>query len=176
MRRLRLSRRDFVRAGLQACAGATALPAISALSSSTTAARTPGAPAIVQAESSRPAIAQGVASGDVTAGRAVIWSRTDRPARMVVEYSTTEKFEQVQQRIGPAALEPTDFTSRLVLTDLPPGQRIFYRVRFQDLGDLRAFSAIEGGQLPHARPRGAAARRHAGVVGRHRRPGLGHQS
>src|SRR5688572_22813093 len=108
MHGFRLSRRDFVRAGLQACAGAAALPPASALASTVTTARTPGTPAIVQSESARPAIAQGVASGDVTVGRALIWSRTDRPARMLVEYSTTEKFEQVQHRVGPAALEPTD--------------------------------------------------------------------
>jgi alkaline phosphatase D len=44
---------------------------------------------------------QGVASGDVSDGRAVIWSRSDRPARMLVEYATTEKFENVLRRTGP---------------------------------------------------------------------------
>lgn len=90
---------------------------------------------------------QGVASGDVTIGRAVVWSRTDRPARMVVEYSTTEAFRTVLQRIGPAALESTDFTARVVLTDLPAAQRIFYRVRFQDLADLRAWSEPQTGSF-----------------------------
>jgi alkaline phosphatase D len=83
---------------------------------------------------------QGVAAGDVTSNRAVIWSRTDRPARMVVEYSTTTKFQNPVRRIGPAALEPTDYTARVVLTDLPPGQHIFYRVMFQDLSDLKTWS------------------------------------
>ena len=54
-------------------------------------------------------------------GRAVIWSRTDRPARMVVEYSTTESFDDPRRSAGSAALESTDFTARLVLTDLPRG-------------------------------------------------------
>ena len=83
---------------------------------------------------------QGVASGDVTDGRAVIWSRADRAARMFVEYSTTPTFEQVLRVPGPAALETSDYTARVVLTDLPPGQRIFYRVLFQDLSDIRSWS------------------------------------
>ena len=104
-------------------------------------------PAIVQRDASRPAVPQGVATGDVTAGRAVVWSRTDRPARLVVEYSTTDTFTNVLRRIGPAALESTDFTSKLVLTDLPAGQRIFYRVLFQDLGDLRSWSVPQVGSF-----------------------------
>jgi alkaline phosphatase D len=70
----------------------------------------------------------------------VIWSRTDRPARLNVEYATTEKFTDARTVRGPSALESTDFTARVVLADLPPGQRIFYRVRFQDLSDLRSES------------------------------------
>jgi len=37
-------------------------------------------------------------------------------------------------------MEPSDFAARVVLTDLPPGQRIFYRVLFQDLNDIRSWS------------------------------------
>lgn len=102
-------------------------------------------PAIVTAESGRPAVPCGVASGDVAGGRAIVWSRTDRPARMIVEYSTSPSFRDLRRIVGPAAMEPTDFTARIDLTDLPPGQRISYRVTFQDLSDLRAFSVpVEG--------------------------------
>jgi alkaline phosphatase D len=103
-------------------------------------AQTSGAPAIVAAPGSRPSAPFGVASGDVSGGRAIIWSRADRSARMVVEYATTERFADARRVRGPAALESSDFTSRVVLTDLPAGQRIFYRVLFQDLTDLRAWS------------------------------------
>ncbi len=109
-----------------------------------------GFPAIVQSEAMRPAIPQGVASGDVTPGRAVIWSRTDRAARMVVEYSTSESFTDVRRRVGPAALESSDFTSRIVLTDLPADQRIFYRVLFQDLSDLKTWSVPQAGSFRSA--------------------------
>ena len=98
------------------------------------------APAIVRAQSSKPAIPCGIGAGDVNGGRAIIWSRTDRPARLVVEYATTESFRDPRRVIGPAALEPTDFTARVALRELPAGQRIFYRVRFQDLSDLTTLS------------------------------------
>ncbi|MFN8060905.1 MAG: alkaline phosphatase D family protein [Vicinamibacterales bacterium] len=98
------------------------------------------APAIVRQDTGRPAIPCGVASGDVTATRATIWSRTDRPARMVVEYDTTDTFTNVRRVTGPAALETSDFTARTELVDVPSGQRVFYRVRFQDLSDLRTWS------------------------------------
>ena len=103
--------------------------------------------AIVQSESTRPAMPEGVASGDVTSDRAVVWSRTDRPARMVVEYATTERFANPFRRVGPAALEPSDYTARVILTDLPAGQRIFYRVMFQDLSDLKTWSLPQAGSF-----------------------------
>ncbi|HYT74935.1 MAG TPA: alkaline phosphatase D family protein [Vicinamibacterales bacterium] len=98
------------------------------------------APAIVSAPDAKPAIPFGVAAGDVTGGRAVVWSRTDRTARMFVEFDTTDRFTNVRRVRGPTALETSDFTSRTVLTDLPPGQRVFYRVLYQDLSDLRTWS------------------------------------
>jgi alkaline phosphatase D len=65
----------------------------------------------------------------------------------VVEYSTTESFQNVLRRTGPAALESSDFTARTVLTNLPAGQRIFYRVLFQDLSDLRTWSSPQTGSF-----------------------------
>jgi len=98
------------------------------------------APAIVTTEGSRPSVAFGVTAGDVDGDRAVIWSRTDRPARLIVEYSTTESFANPSRVAGPAALETTDFTARVDLSGLRAGQRIFYRARFQSLQDLRVSS------------------------------------
>jgi alkaline phosphatase D len=95
----------------------------------------------------RPEIPFGVQSGDITANRAVVWSRSDRPSRMIIEYSTTESFQNLRRITGPAAIEPTDFTARIDLTDLPAGQRIFYRVTFQDLGDIKLFSEPVVGSL-----------------------------
>src|SRR5262245_31726255 len=103
--------------------------------------------AIVTSENNRPQIPFGVQSGDVTSDRAIIWSRTDRPARMIVEYSTTEKFQNVQRVVGQAALEPTDYATRVDLTELPAGQKIFYRISFQDLNDHRILSEPVSGSF-----------------------------
>ena len=63
-----------------------------------------GAPAVVTAERLRPLMTSGVQVGDVTAERAIVWSRTDRPARMVVEFGTHESFRGATTVEGPAAL------------------------------------------------------------------------
>ncbi|HEU0177139.1 MAG TPA: alkaline phosphatase D family protein [Blastocatellia bacterium] len=98
------------------------------------------APAIIISDKIRPQIPFGAQCGDVAANRAVIWSRSDREARMIVEYSTTESFQNARRVIGPAAIEPTDFTARVDLGELPAGQKIFYRVAFQSLDDAKVCS------------------------------------
>jgi alkaline phosphatase D len=98
------------------------------------------APGLIISDKQRPQLLYGVQSGDITVNRAVIWSRADRPARMIVEYATTESFQNAQRLSGPAALEPSDFTARVDLNGLPSGQRIFYRVSFQDLANSKVFS------------------------------------
>lgn len=104
------------------------------------------APAIVAGAGARPRITDGVASGDVTRDSAVIWSRCDRPARMTVDYATTESFRDSKRVQGPDALAETDFTAQAVLAGLPPGETVFYRVRFESL-DGGAMSAPEAGRL-----------------------------
>jgi alkaline phosphatase D len=105
------------------------------------------APAIIQSAGSLPAMPQGVAAGAAGPDRFVIWSRCDRPARMIVEYATTDRFADVRRIIGPAALEASDFTAKTVLQGLPRGQRVFYRVLFQDLMDLRSISQPDVGSF-----------------------------
>ena len=137
-----------------------ALPALSPM------ARFSGqAPAIVR--TNRPTLPHGVTAGDAGAGRAVIWSRGDRASRMFVEYSTTERFANPLRVRGPAALESSDFTSRVVLTDLPAGQRIFYRVQYQDLSDLRNLSEPVTGSFstPSSAPRDTTIAWSADTVG-----------
>ncbi len=81
----------------------------------------------------RPQIAGGIQSGDVSGGSAVIWARADRPARMQVDCSTVESFKSIIASTSGDALPAADFTAKLLLADLPPGQDIFYRVRFDDI-------------------------------------------
>ena len=86
---------------------------------------------------------------------------------MFVEYSTTQSFTAVQRVRGPIAFEGTDFTARTVLTGLPPGQRLFYRVLFQDLSDLRTWSEPGQGSVttPSTTPRDITIAWSADTVG-----------
>ncbi len=95
----------------------------------------------------RPQLLQGVQSGDVMADGAVVWSRADRPARMIVEYATTESFSDAKRIEGPHALEATDFTTRLRIRGIAPGQTVFYRVSYLDLGDYKTVSAPAAGRF-----------------------------
>src|SRR5262245_478591 len=105
------------------------------------------APAVVPADRMRPAVPYGVQSGDVTGDRAIVWSKTDRPARLLVEYATNDAFRSARRITGPAAFAETDFTARVDLSGLPSGQDIFYRVTFQDLADTRVLSAPASGRF-----------------------------
>ncbi len=133
----------------------------------TAAAAAAGFPAIVRGQSARPGTPCGVAAGDVANGRALVWSRTDRPARMFVEYSTTDRFTNAQRVRGPIAFDGNDFTARTVLTGLPDGQRIVYRVQFEDLADLKTLSEPAAGSFTtHGAPgRGVTIAWSADTVG-----------
>jgi alkaline phosphatase D len=104
-------------------------------------------PAMVPAPGARPSVTDGVASTLVGEDAAVIWARADRAARMLVEYATSDTFRNARRVLGPSVTEHSDFTARVHLADLPRGQRVFYRVSFQDLGDLRQWSEPVVGQL-----------------------------
>lgn len=102
-------------------------------------------PSIITADKMRPTIPYGVASGDISGNTAVIWSRSDRPSRMIVEYSTHESFRGATRIFGPNALDMSDYTARVNLKYLPLGEQIYYRVFFQDLDNTRIYSApVEG--------------------------------
>ncbi|MES1265896.1 MAG: PhoD-like phosphatase N-terminal domain-containing protein, partial [Variovorax sp.] len=66
------------------------------------------APAIITPEKARPQLPYGVMSGDVSERRAIVWSRADRPARMIVDVATTESMNNARRIVGPAALEASD--------------------------------------------------------------------
>jgi alkaline phosphatase D len=134
-----MNRREFIQRAAAVGGGVLVRPAGAAAQS--------GAPAIVTSESRRPQMPFGVQSGDVMAARAIVWSRTDRPARLVVEYSTTESFRNPRRVVGPEALEASDFTARVDLSHLPAGQTIFYRASFQPLDDTRISSVPVTGRF-----------------------------
>ncbi len=98
------------------------------------------APSIVSADGSRPVAAQGLQLGDPTLGSTLVWSRADRPARLVVEVALNEQFHNATRLLGPYALESSDYTVKQDLHDLPAGEEVFVRVSFQSLDNARAAS------------------------------------
>jgi alkaline phosphatase D len=128
----RVSRRKFLKSsGL--VLGAAAVPWSTG--------RTAHAAPIVSAlTGSQPQLEQGLQIGDVRADRAVIWSRSDRPARLLVEYDGNANFTNLIRVRGPYALETSDYVARVDLTGLPSNSEIFVRVMFQDLSNDRIVS------------------------------------
>jgi alkaline phosphatase D len=96
------------------------------------------APAFVRSD--RPAQPESVMAGDVIPGAAVVWSRAAEPARMLVDWRTSEG-GPARSITGPHCIDATDYTGRVELTGLPPGQTIHYDVRFQSLRNDRSISA-----------------------------------
>ena len=120
----RFSRRHFLRSSAAAglvTAGSLAMPRLSRAAQ-------------------RPTITHGVQSGDVGFDRGVLWSRADRPANAIFEWSTTESFKEAHRLPLVAALPESDFTAKIQAMGLPSDQDIFYRVRFRDLSDPSAES------------------------------------
>jgi alkaline phosphatase D len=111
--------------GSLAASAALALPAVGAAA----------APAF--ALSGRPKAAWGVQAGDVGAHSGLFWTRSDRPARMIVETSATESFRRATKWHGPLIGAGTDFTGTTRLRGLPPGEQIHYRVVLADPDDPR---------------------------------------
>ncbi|HYA06812.1 MAG TPA: PhoD-like phosphatase N-terminal domain-containing protein, partial [Xanthobacteraceae bacterium] len=60
----------------------------------------------------RPQMTHGVQSGDVSASSGVVWSRADRPARMLVEVATTDSFRDIRHAVFVDALPESDFTAK----------------------------------------------------------------
>jgi alkaline phosphatase D len=95
----------------------------------------------------RPRITHGIQSGDVSVDSAVVWSRTDRPARMLVEASTSDRFTNIDAAVAIDALPESDFTAKALLENLPAGQDIFYRIRFEDLASPTITSEPQVGRF-----------------------------
>ena len=95
----------------------------------------------------QPQLTHGIQFGDVLSDRAIVWSRADRPGKMFVEYSFNPDFKYSNVIQGPLASENTDYTARIDLTGLPPGQDVFVRVLFQDPNNLQALSKTSSGHF-----------------------------
>src|SRR4051812_30610560 len=69
----------------------------------------------------RPLITHGLQSGDVSANAGVVWARADRPSRALIEVATTDRFDDVRYTVWVDALPDSDFTAKLLLSDLSAG-------------------------------------------------------
>ena len=98
-------------------------------------------------DAAAPAMPGGVQVGDVTTSRAMLWSATDRAARMMIELSRDERFSSPRRFEGPAALERSGFTAKFDLGGLAPGEPVFYRVWFEDLARPGLRSAAVTGRF-----------------------------
>lgn len=101
----------------------------------------------------RPLLSKGVASGDITAHSAIVWSASDRAGRMAVDWDTSDSFKNFSRVIGPDAVSRNGFTARIDLQELPPDTRIFYRVTFENLDDFSLSAPALGSfkTAPHLR-------------------------
>ena len=79
----------------------------------------------------RPSITHGVQVGDVQTGTALVWARCSEPARLVVEWDTSERFGRPRRVVGEVTTPARDHSAVVRLHDLPDGQTIAYRVRFE---------------------------------------------
>jgi alkaline phosphatase D len=106
----------------------------------TAAASSLAAPALIAADASRPVAAQGLQFGDPVDGSVLVWSRSDRAARLLVDWSLDRSFAQSTRIVGAYALPDSDFTVRQDLAGLPDDREVFVRVSFQSLANDRALS------------------------------------
>jgi alkaline phosphatase D len=129
-----ISRRGFLRSSLASGAG-LALPAFGQ------------APAVITSDRMRPQVASGLQIGDVTADRALVWSRADRPSRLIVERSFHADFRDAVRVRGPLALETSDYSARVDLIGLPSDREVFVRVAFEELSSGKTLSAPATGRF-----------------------------
>ncbi|GAA3723217.1 alkaline phosphatase D [Spinactinospora alkalitolerans] len=109
-----LSRRTLLRSGAIGL-GAAAL------------AGTRGAPVLAQGRN-RPVLTHGIQLGDPRTDGAVVWTRADRAARMIVEVSARPDFATSRTIRGPQLTPASDGTGRVRLTGLPAGGEVHLRV------------------------------------------------
>lgn len=129
-----LFRRDFIVGSLASVAAASCSQNCSA-------------PAALTSDKARPTVPCGVQTGDPTPEGVVLWSKTDRPARMLVEWGTDETLGNTTRLESGVATAETDYTAKLVLSGLPKGRRIHYRVTFEADDSGRAKSEPVSGSF-----------------------------
>ncbi|MCB1488390.1 MAG: alkaline phosphatase D family protein, partial [Bauldia sp.] len=117
------------RRGFLASAGAAGLVAASGL-----------AMPFYSRAASRPTFTHGVQSGDVDVESGMIWTRADRPSRVMFEVATREDFANATRLAPIDALPDTDLAVKRLVSGLPADQDVFYRLTLADLADINVTS------------------------------------
>jgi alkaline phosphatase D len=99
---------------------------------------------VALARSGRPVLTHGVQTGDVTADGAILWTRADRPSRMLVEVARDPSFHHSRRVRGPVLTPETGGTGKLRLDHLPAGCEVHYRVVAEDLDGRRTSEPLVG--------------------------------
>ena len=122
-----IPRRTVLRASL---AGALLVP-VAAVASACGSPGSGGPPTSTGLIASRPRLTHGVSTGDPRPDGALVWARSDSPARMIVETSATESFANPVRIRGPQLSPASDGTGRVRVSGLEPGQTVHYRVTLE---------------------------------------------
>jgi alkaline phosphatase D len=82
-------------------------------------------------KTSLPTVTHGVQIGDVQGGRALVWARASEPARLVVEWDTSDRFGNPRRIAGPIVTPDGDHATTFAIDGLPDAQTIAVRARFE---------------------------------------------
>ncbi len=107
-------------------------------------------PLLTMAQTNKPVLTTGCASGDVTQSGAMVWTRADRPARLWVEVDRSPDFKQPQRFKGSIGTQANDFNLHCELKGLAAGQVFFYRLQAESLSEPGQMSAPLVGQFATA--------------------------
>jgi alkaline phosphatase D len=96
------------------------------------------------ARTDRPVLTHGVQSGDVTWDGGIVWTRADRPSRMLVEVSNDPRFRLSRHVRGPLLTPETGGTGQVRVGHLLPGRTAYYRVTAEDLHGRTCSEPVTG--------------------------------
>jgi alkaline phosphatase D len=80
--------------------------------------------------SALPTVTHGLQIGDVGTGRALVWARASEPAKLLLEWDTTDKFTKPRAVAGPVVTPQSGLAATVAIDGLPDGQTIFVRGHF----------------------------------------------
>jgi alkaline phosphatase D len=92
-------------------------------------------------------ITHGVQSGEVATRSGVVWTRADRPSRMLLQVLDERHGRRPRWIEGPVLTSRTDYAGKVRLKGLEPGQRVEYRVALQDLRNPAVLSEPQPGSF-----------------------------